>query len=411
MFVSSDRTPIPYSDPWELSLEERIEGLVSRECRIAYFYERPDTSTFRYRIFNMAQALDAAPDLGISASWFSRADLPRSEHFIDRADALVICRASYNAAMNRMVAYAKARGIPVLFDVDDLVFNTDYAQLILDTLDQPYENEAAWNHWFAYIGRIGGTLRLCDGAIVTNDFLAERVKEFAPWMVPQVVPNFLNRVQQKISRQIMAAKQISAFERDDKIHIGYFSGTPTHNWDFEIAESALASLLDQDPRLIVRMVGFLEPRGPMVKHRDRIEIYPLQDFLNLQRLIGESEINIAPLQVNTFTNCKSELKYFEAAIVGTLTIATPTYTFCRAIKDGENGFLAQGHEWKEKIQRAVGIVDHIDEYAALADAAYTLAENSYGWNVYADRIAAAVFPGESAIPRPDKHRLSLSHSA
>ena len=65
--------------------------------------------------------------------------------------------------------------------------------------------------------------------------------------------------------------------------------------------------------------------------------------MNLQRLIAEVEINISPLQNNLFTNCKSELKYFEAAIAGTITVATPTYAFSRAIVDGENGFLAKAY--------------------------------------------------------------------
>lgn len=41
-----------------------------------------------------------------------------------------------------------------------------------------------------------------------------------------------------------------------------------------------------------------------------------------------------------FTNSKSELKYFEAAIVRTQTIATQTPTYGEAIKDGYNGYLA-----------------------------------------------------------------------
>ena len=70
-------------------------------------------------------------------------------------------------------------------------------------------------------------------------------------------------------------------------------------------------------------------RAAAARVPERIEVCPLQDFVNLQRLIGEVEINIVPLQDNAFTNCKSELKYFEAAIVETVTVATPTYTFSR----------------------------------------------------------------------------------
>jgi glycosyltransferase involved in cell wall biosynthesis len=383
--------PLAYNEPWALGFEKRIEALCAGERRIAYFYERPDTGTFRYRVFNMIEALKATPRLGISASWFSRIDLPQLDRFIERADVLVICRTRYDAAIYRMIAQAKGRGLQVFFDIDDLIFDPDYVHLMMDTLDQPSEAQQIWDGWFGAVGRFGATLRLCDGAIVPNQFLAARVTAYAPRIVPRIVPNHLNCLQQMESEKIWDAKRRSLFARDGKIHLGYFSGTPTHNRDFEIAAGALAKLLDKDPRIVLRMVGFMEPKGPMLRHRNRIETYPFQDFLNLQRLIGEVEINIAPLQINAFTNCKSELKYFEAAILGTPTIASPTFAFQNAIHDGHNGFLANAHEWEAKIRIALDTVRDPELYAGLSECAYRHAKDAYGWDRYAPEIEAAVF--------------------
>jgi glycosyltransferase involved in cell wall biosynthesis len=396
MFNAARTRPIPYRDPWTQIFEDRIAALSSRPRRIAYFYERPDTSTFRYRVFNMVEALAAAPELGISASWFHRGDLHRMDHFLDRADTLVICRTHYNAAIGRLVARAKARGLPVLFDVDDLVFDVSHVHLLIDALDQDLEADATWENWFGWIGRIGATLRLCDRAITTNAFLARQIQRFAPELRAVVVPNFLNREQQATSFGLFEAKRRSGFARDGNIHIGYFSGTPTHNRDFAVVERALARLLDRDPRLVVRVVGFLEPRGELLRHRDRLETYPLQDFLNLQRLLAEVEVNIVPLQDNLFTNCKSELKYFEAAICGTLTIASPTFVFRRAISEGKNGFLACAHEWEAKLGAAIATLEESDGYAAIAERAFHHAESVYGWNRQARAIVDAVFQQESA---------------
>jgi hypothetical protein len=178
MFRAARTNPIAYRDPWTASFEERLAVLCSRPRRIAYFYERPDTSTFRYRVFNMVEALVAEPDLEISASWFHRGDLDRMERFVDRADALVICRTRYDAAIGRLVARAKARGLPVLFDVDDLVFDVEHVHLLIHSLDQDPEAEATWECWFGLIGRAGATLRLCDGAITTNPFLGRQIEAF-----------------------------------------------------------------------------------------------------------------------------------------------------------------------------------------------------------------------------------------
>ena len=66
--------------------------------------------------------------------------------------------------------------------------------------------------------------------------------------------------------------------------------------------------------------------------------------------MSKVDVNIAPLVINDFTNCKSELKFFEAAVVETTTIASPNYSFKKAITDGENGFLAKPGEWYDKLE-------------------------------------------------------------
>ena len=53
---------VPYRDPWQLPLSERLKALSRGRRRVAYFYELADNSTFRYRVYNMAQVLNEAPD-------------------------------------------------------------------------------------------------------------------------------------------------------------------------------------------------------------------------------------------------------------------------------------------------------------------------------------------------------------
>ena len=67
------------------------------------------------------------------------------------------------------------------------------------------------------------------------------------------------------------------------------------------------------------------------------------------------DINLAPLEVgNPFCEAKSELKYFEAALVGVPTVASPTVPFAEAIKHEITGFLASSpEEWYESLKRLV----------------------------------------------------------
>jgi len=389
--------PIEYQDPWLSTYDERLQQLVSQRKRIAYFYELPDTSTFRYRAFNPGLTLAARPDLGVSGAWFDHRDLDFDDCFIDEAHALVICRVRYNAAVARMIARARARGIPVLFDCDDLVFNTERLHLLVDSLNQDQRDDAVWNHWFSTIGRIGATLGLCDGFITTNEYLAQQAKEYLPRLPTAVMPNYLNRQQQELSQSIHHQKRKSGWLRDERIHVGYFSGSPSHARDFAVAAPAIFRLLDSDPRVVLRIVGFGDFDPKLHHYGDRIEYFPLQDFLNLQRLIGEVEINISPLQDNEFTNCKSELKFFEAAVCGTLTLASTTFSFRNSISHGKTGFLVPSYAWDEALREAVSVVENKAQYEAIALAASEYVQLAYGWDRHADTISRAVFgTGEPA---------------
>ena len=337
--------------------------LRSGSPRIAYYYTQPDTSTFRYRVFNMIEALRVAEPTA-SAAWFTAADARGAMEAVAQADLVVIGRALYSRHVAAVVTRARAASKRILFDVDDFIFDSRYAHMIMETLDQnPDEDGLQW--WFGHISRLGATLQLCDGVITTNEFLAERVRRFHDTPT-YVVPNFLNHAQLELSARIVEAKRASRIRRDVRLHIGYFSGTPTHNRDFAIVEPALLRLLKEEPKLVLRFVGFMELSTALSAHRDRIEQFPLQDFLNLQRLIGEVELNIVPLQDNEFTNCKSELKYFEAGVVATPTVAAPTYTLRRAIRHGENGFLATAPEWYTTLREALDDLERLDSVAEAA---------------------------------------------
>jgi len=365
---------VKYVDPWNAHLSERLHILALGKTRIAYFYEQADSSTFRYRIYNMAQVLNADGH-DFSASYFFLDDLHHLGEIADLADMLVICRTRYDNRINYLIAAFRKRGKRILFDVDDLVFNTDYVHLILTTLDRNLEDTRVWDEWLAYSGRIGATLRLCDGAITTNEHLARKISEFANVPV-SIIPNFLNREQLDISDRIYAAKRSLKSGGDGLIHLGYFSGSPSHNKDFAIVIPALEAVLEEDRRLGVILVGHTEP-GPVLKRfGSRVKRFRFHDFVNLQRLIGSVEFNLMPLQFNVFTNCKSELKYSEAAIVGTQSIASPVNTYAMAIRHGDNGYLSQAHQWEKMIKLAVS---GMPTYREMAARAYEDARVKYAW--------------------------------
>ena len=135
-----------------------------------------------------------------------------------------------------------------------------------------------------------------------------------------------------------------------------------------------------DVRLLI--VGFLDIGAALRGLTDRIDTLPLTDFLTLQTFIRSASLNIVPLLTNVFSNSKSELKYFEAAIVGTPTLASPTYTFRLAIEDGVNGYLVDAYDWEDRLEQAVcGELD-------LARVAERGLEHTLRWYTPAAQVAA-----------------------
>lgn len=372
---TSNLPQVGYSDPWNLAFHDRFHGMANGKRRVAYFYECANNSTFRYRAYNMVQVLNHYSESDVSAGYFFLEDLSHFDRIADSAHLLVICRSRYCHQIAHLVSKFRARGKRILFDIDDLVFDASYAHLIIDTLDQNRENSEIWDYWFAYIGRMGAALNLCDGAITTNNYLADKIRAFSGLPV-SVIPNFINIEQLEISDSLFRSKESSLFSRDDKISLGYFSGSPSHNLDYELVTSALEQVLEDDDRVEILIVGYIEAGPLLSRFGNRIRYSPFQDYVNLQRLIAGVEFNLVPLQSNAFTNCKSELKYFEAAIAGTLSIASPSYTYSNSIADGNNGYIAKAYQWTCVIQKAIA---NIDSYKEMATAAYADARAKYSW--------------------------------
>jgi glycosyltransferase involved in cell wall biosynthesis len=378
--------PTIYSDPWKTTFEKRVLDLVKGHKRVAYYYDNPDSSTFRYRAYNMIQVLNESQG-NYSAAYFMSTEIDKLDRIIDIADIFVICRSRYTNKINRLITRARNKGKFVYFDIDDLVFEPSYIHLLLDTLDEELNQTDIWDFWHAYVGRIRSTLDLCNNIITTNEYLANKVVDYTKKSVC-IIPNFLNKEQIYISDKIYSEKKLIKLPREDKIYIGYFSGSPTHNKDFEVASDALICLLEKDPRLILLIAGHMDNIGKLNNYENRIKRLPMQDFINLQRQIGDVDINIVPLQNNEFTNCKSELKYFEAAVVGTVSIATPIFTYKNAIRDGENGYLAKSFEWYDKLSY---VINHIYDINMITEEAYSDCKKKYAWYNQIDLIKKTLF--------------------
>lgn len=342
-----------YNDqPWIKSFSQRVSSIFeAKKCGlkvVMYLYEEPDTSTFRYRVYNMCQALE------ISLHWrgvyFYNSELASIEQYLNNIDVLIVARFRWNFELDRIIELAKSQGIKVVFEVDDMVYTNKYIPTIVNTLSVNMSQQADYDYWFSYTSRLNASALKCDAAVTTNGFLAEKMQNDLNIPV-YVLQNFLNRQQEEISEKYYQQKMKMYYS--DKFVIGYFSGTPSHINDFLVVAPEIKKLLEKYDDIVLRIVGFMEMPNFMkeLEARGRVERIPLVNFLDLQKEIAKVDVNIAPLVNNEFSNCKSELKFYEAAIVGTITCATPSSTFKKSIQDGITGYLCERGKWFQTLEQ------------------------------------------------------------
>ena len=163
-----------------------------------------------------------------------------------------------------------------------------------------------------------------------------------------------------MSREAVAARRAGA--QNGLLRIGYAGGTRTHQKDFAVAATALARVLREgrDRRLVL----FRRGDAPCLDLEEFTAFAGLEAQVEWREVVGLEElpwelarfdVNLAPLEVgNPYCEAKSELKFFEAALVEVPTVASPTQPFRMAIRDGENGFLPRDEAgWYESLSRLV----------------------------------------------------------
>ena len=330
---------------WNHSLAQRLALLRKGTYRVAYLAPKPDLGTFRYRAFNPTEALKSSSTH--SASYFFYSDLALLDDLSSWADALVLVRAPYDQRLDSIYRQFRNVGKKVYFDIDDLVFDSRYATLVASNLGYELQEEEL-NQWSAFISNTGLALSRADEIITTNDYLAARIRDFVELPI-HVVPNTFNSYQHTRSEALPVRTP-----GPQGLSLGYFSGSHSHLLDFGVVASALVTFLSHSPHSRLTVVGHLALPAELETFTERITRLPFMDFLDLQEAIREVDVNIVPLQSSDFTSGKSELKYFEAGLVSTPTLASRTPVFEAAISEGKTGFLADSGTWLDRLHEIEG---------------------------------------------------------
>jgi glycosyltransferase involved in cell wall biosynthesis len=184
------------------------------------------------------------------------------------------------------------------------------------------------------------------------------------------------------------ARGATSASDDDAIVIGYASGSRAHEADFAEAEAALVALLESDHRVRLQVAGHhrlspvLQALGP------RVTGGPYTGYAEYLGTMASFDINVVPLLQDRFNDCKSAIRFLDAAMVETPTIASRTGDFVNVVNHGTSGLLADGKDaWLPLLRQ---LVDDQGRRRAMGQAARQSAEGEMAAGQIARGLDAAL---------------------
>ena len=376
---SFDRLSTPYAplrqgpaattlcDPWAGVILAELAGLPPTVApqpprrRVLFLSGAPRSAGHVYRVEHAVAALAAE---GWQASWLPLDDagVPAA---VGEADLVTAFRATWGESLAAVRERCTARGIPLVHDIDDLVFDPAVIAsgqiAFIDRL--PEERRQSWLTAAALHRR---AIAESDACVVTTASLATAAAVVVPRVY--VLRNGLSAAMLAAAFEARGNPQPSA--SDGRLRIGFASGTPTHHRDFATIAPALANLLAQRSDVGLIIVGHFDMAAipELAPHGARIEVRPAVSLLELHAEVARFDINLAPLETdNPFCEAKSSIRCTTAALVGVPSVVAATAPLVAAVVDGETGWVARSTEdWTTMITR---LLDEPARRTALGEAA------------------------------------------
>lgn len=314
----------------------------------------------RYRVEHLQEQLLYQ---GIASDFRLLAETPGMD--LSGYGAIVVYRCKDVKLVTALVERAKNREISMYYDVDDYIFDFD-AIAGLDFLQlEEYRD----------FKRESLDIRCCMKLFSHMIVSTEQLKKGILQILPQANV-WINRNVASMEMRYLSERALEKKHRDDgRYRIGYFSGSGTHNQDFEMVAPVLVKIMQHYTQVELIVAGCMELPRCMACVAERVHKLEFMDWRQLPFCIAEVDLNIQPLQDTFFHSCKSENKWMEAALVKTVTIASQNEELEQVISDGIDGLLCRtSAQWEKTI---IELIENPDWARQIAQNAYDKVSENY----------------------------------
>lgn len=272
--------------------------------------------------------------------------------------AFVFFRCPITDEIEKFICIAKKLNKKVFYDIDDLVIDTRYTDMIPYLKNMSNKEKKMYDENVSNMGKL---LKMCDAAITSTSHMKMELEKYVPEVL--INRNTASEQMEKLSEKVLVHKK-----NKSTIDIGYFSGSITHNDDFEMIFPVLLKLMAKYTNLRLHLVGELDIPEVLQQFGKRIIIHSFIDWKELPKLISDVDINLAPLRNTLFNKAKSENKWVEAALVKVPTVASDVGAFKEMIVQGQTGVLCNSEkEWENAL---IDLIENRSKRAIIGKKAY-----------------------------------------
>lgn len=298
--------------------------------------------------YRVDQKVEQLRTVGLTLEVFDFNDPTAFIDALPGAAAAIFYRVPSYPKIMQSILYARALGIATFYDLDDLVFTQDFP----DTFES-YEGQISRND---YIGLQHGVplyrqaISMCDVGIGSTRSLADELAKLVRSKTAHVVANGLDSTMERV--ELIGRNARLA---DDRVRIFYGSGTKAHNKDFnELVGPALRAVMATYPEVDLVIVGHLALDG-FDDFAGRVQRFPfVADRLQYFCLLASCDINLSVLQAGRLADCKSEIKWLEAAVLQIPSVVSRTATYVDLIEQDVDGIFVDNCEaWTAALSRLI----------------------------------------------------------
>jgi glycosyltransferase involved in cell wall biosynthesis len=304
----------------------------------------------RYRV---DQKLEYLRTLGIEFTVFDvHRDAEKAAADCALFDAWIFYRTPAYYAVMKLLNRARALGLPTIFEIDDL---------IVDPVAFPEARESYGagidDHQFAELTVLpflyAAVARNCDFGLASTQALSNSLGGLVRSGRAFVMPNGVDATHLSALSALVPAPQNRA---DDIVRI--FVGSATKSHKDHVAQvfvpQAIRIAQAFPGKVHFSLCGEFGDLHAQLDAAARQSIGHIDlgwDYATYLSTLSGFDINVVPLEKSAFTDCKSEIKWLEAGLLGIPSVLASTDAYERCIEDGTTGLLVRDADYVTPISR------------------------------------------------------------